>query len=55
MADEQLIFCGSSPAFLDEELTKHSNEENGGVAFRIPSLINANGTLIAAKIGRAHV
>lgn len=48
MADEQLIFCGSSPAFLDEELTKHSNEENGGVAFRIPSLINANGTLIAA-------
>lgn len=48
MANEQVLFCGNNPAFLDEELTKQSNEENGGVAFRIPSLINANGTLIAA-------
>lgn len=48
MSDAKLIFCGSSPAYLKEELTKNSNEENGGIAFRIPSLINANGTLIAA-------
>ena len=48
MSNSQLLFCGSSPAFLKEELTKFSNKENGGVAFRIPSIINANGTLIAA-------
>lgn len=48
MSNPQLIFCGSSSTFLKEELTKNSNEENCGVAFRIPSLINAGGTLIAA-------
>lgn len=48
MSQEKLIFCGNSPAFLKEELTKNSNNANGGVAFRIPSLINADGTLIAA-------
>lgn len=47
MADKKLIFCGSSTVFLDEELTKQSNDANGGTAFRIPSLINAGGTLIA--------
>lgn len=48
MAQPQLLFCGSSPVYLKEELTKNSNKANGGIAFRIPSLINANGTLIAA-------
>ncbi|MCD7872693.1 MAG: glycoside hydrolase [Clostridiales bacterium] len=48
MNNPNLIFCGNSPLFLKEELTKNSTPENGGVAFRIPSLINANGTLIAA-------
>lgn len=48
MDNEQVLFCGNSSAFLKEELIKESNDENGGVAFRIPSLINANGTLIAA-------
>ncbi len=48
MREPQLIFCGSSPVYLKEELTKNSNAANGGIAFRIPSLINANGTLIAA-------
>lgn len=48
MDNASLIFCGSSPIFLDEELTKNSTPDNGGVAFRIPSLINSNGTLIAA-------
>ena len=48
MDNSQLLFCGSSPAFLKEELTKFSNKANGGVAFRIPSIINAGGTLIAA-------
>lgn len=48
MANEQVLFCGNSSVFLNEELTKNSNKSNGGTAFRIPSLINANGTLIAA-------
>lgn len=48
MSAETLLFCGNSPLFLKEELTAHSNEDNGGVAFRIPSIINSNGTLIAA-------
>ena len=46
MAKEQLIFCGSSETFLDKALTADSNADNGGNAFRIPSLINADGTLI---------
>lgn len=48
MGNKSLIFCGNSPKFLDEKLTKESTAANGGTAFRIPSLINANGTLIAA-------
>lgn len=48
MSDEKLIFCGNSDKFLRKELVSQSNESNGGVAFRIPSLINAGGTLIAA-------
>lgn len=48
MSTEALLFCGSSPLFLKEELTSKSNEDNGGAAFRIPSIVNANGTLIAA-------
>lgn len=48
MAKKQLIFCGSSETFLDKALTADSNADNGGNAFRIPSLINADGTLIAA-------
>lgn len=48
MADSRILFCGSSSEYLKEELTKDSNSSNGGVAFRIPSLVNANGTLIAA-------
>lgn len=48
MADTQILFCGSSKEYLKEELTKDSNEANGAPAFRIPSLVNANGTLVAA-------
>lgn len=48
MNKEQLIFCGNSEMFLKKELTKDSSKANGGIAFRIPSLINAGGTLIAA-------
>ena len=48
MAKEQLIFCGNSETFLDKALTADSNADNGGNAFRIPSLVNADGTLIAA-------
>ena len=44
MAKEQLIFCGSSETFLDKALTADSNADNGGNAFRIPSLVNADGT-----------
>lgn len=43
-----LLFCGNSKEYLAEELTKDSNQANGGTAFRIPSLVNANGTLVAA-------
>lgn len=49
MSNENLIFCGNNPDFLKEELTKESNDSNGGVAFRIPSIINANGTLVAVS------
>lgn len=48
MSDAKLIFCGSSPLFLKEELTSQSNKENGGAAFRIPSLIKSGKTLVAA-------
>lgn len=48
MAEAKLIFCGSDPKYLNEELVKDSNSSNGGNAFRIPSLVNANGTLVAA-------
>jgi Neuraminidase (sialidase) len=45
---KQLLFCGNCKDYLDEKLTKDSNESNGGPAFRIPSLVNADGTLVAA-------
>lgn len=48
MGNEQLLFCGSHPRYLKEELTKYSNKANGGIAFRIPSLIQAGGVLVAA-------
>ncbi len=48
MRDKQILFCGNHPHYLKEELTVHSNSANGGIAFRIPSLINAGGTLVAA-------
>lgn len=48
MEKEQVLFCGNSEKFLKEELISQSNEHNGGIAFRIPSLVNADGTLIAA-------
>lgn len=48
MSDTKTIFCGNNPQYLSEELVKQSNSSNGGVAFRIPSLVNANGTLVAA-------
>ncbi|MCD7722493.1 MAG: glycoside hydrolase [Clostridiales bacterium] len=48
MGDKSLLFCGSSELFLKKELTKYSNKANGGAAFRIPSIINAGGTLVAA-------
>lgn len=47
MDNSTLIFCGSSEDFLAKELAAQSTAENGGIAFRKPSLINANGTLIA--------
>ena len=43
MSDSKIIFCGNSKDFLAEKLTNASNAENGGTAFRIPSLVNADG------------
>ena len=48
LMEEKIIFCGNSEKYLTGELITHSDESNGGTAFRIPSLINAGGTLIAA-------
>ena len=54
MANKQTLFCGTNAEFLSAELVKEANESNSGVAFRIPSLVNAGGTLVAA-IDKAHV
>lgn len=48
MANKQTLFCGTNPDYLNADLVKEANDANSGVAFRIPSLVNANGTLIAA-------
>lgn len=48
MANKQTLFCGTNKMYISEDLIKEANEANSGVAFRIPSLINADGTLIAA-------
>lgn len=48
MAEKQILFCGNNKDYLREELTKDSNKSNGAPAFRIPSLVNAGGTLVAA-------
>lgn len=48
MSSKQILFCGNDPRYLKKELTAESSEANGGIAFRIPSLINAGGTLVAA-------
>lgn len=49
MRGTQVLFCGNNPKYLKKELTEHSTDANGGIAFRIPSFINAgDGTLIAA-------
>ncbi len=48
MSNKKTIFCGNNPDYLDKELVKQSDKSNGGVAFRIPSLVQANGTLVAA-------
>lgn len=45
---KQVLFCGNEKKFLAEELIKDSNASNSGAAFRIPSLVNAGGTLVAA-------
>lgn len=46
--NEKVIFCGNSEKYLNKDLTKYSDASNGGTAFRIPSLIKAGDTLIAA-------
>lgn len=48
MDNEKLIFCGNNEQLLPKEITQQSNDSNGASAFRIPSLINSKGTLIAA-------
>ncbi len=48
MNTKQVLFCGNCPKYLDEKLISQSNESNGAAAFRIPSLVNANGVLVAA-------
>lgn len=47
MANKHILFCGTNKEFLKEELIKDANKSNWGNSFRIPSLVNANGVLIA--------
>lgn len=47
MSVEKLIFCGNDKNFLREELISQSDDTNGGTAFRIPSIIKSNDTLVA--------
>lgn len=48
MSNKQTIFCGNNPKYLAKEFIKESNASNSASAFRIPSLVNAGGTLVAA-------
>lgn len=48
MPNKQTLFCGTCPDYLDEFYIKEANASNSASAFRIPSLINADGTLVAA-------
>ena len=54
MANKQILFCGTNEEFLSPECIKDADDGNRGVAFRIPSLVNAGGTLVAA-IDNAYV
>ena len=53
MGHKQILFCGNHPHYLKKELIKDSNEANGGIAFRIPSIINAGDGVLVAAIDRA--
>lgn len=48
MANKQVLFCGTDERYLAKEFIKDANDANSNAAFRIPSIVNANGTLIAA-------
>ena len=48
MSEEKVIFCGNNERYLAKELIENSDDANSGSAFRIPSIINANGTLVCA-------
>lgn len=47
MANKQTLFCGTNADYLDKNLINEANEDNSASVFRIPSLINANSTLVA--------
>ncbi len=53
MGHKQILFCGNHPHYLKKELIKDSNVANGGIAFRIPSIINASDGVLVAAIDRA--
>ncbi len=48
MSNKQTLFCGTCPDYLDEKYIKQATPANSAPAFRIPSLINADGVLVAA-------
>ena len=48
MPNKQTLFCGTCPDYLDEFYIKDATPANSAPAFRIPSLINAGGVLVAA-------
>lgn len=49
-----LVFCSNDKNFIRKPLTLQSNEENGGNAFRLPSVVNSNGVIVAAASRAVH-
>lgn len=42
------VFCSNDKNFIREPFAFQSSEENGGSAFRLPSVVNSNGVAVAA-------
>ncbi len=43
----KILFCGNDERYLDKKYIAFSDSANGGSAFRLTSMVNADGTLVA--------